>query len=338
MGTRYGAPKLGGCAPKTRFVARRCAREYYSVEEGAQNVPERGHPWEKTRSTRALQGSRASLIDHCHRHRQHCTAALRIALLPPKPLANRALPASCTRQESTASMKTKPGGRAARTDLAPEIPEELKALDDAALLDALETQPPAVATRALHERLRKRPAPSDAFKAGARVLLARIVFRTPSSHAATAAAAYGFSGPDGALLLEALRGALEKTSSTNAFTNAAARALVVTDSEAYKREEWPLAAKVALVHAAAKTLKNTDAASQICADASRNADDDVTRAAALDALTALAKRSQSCRGIASQAAGEALRRPLDRRRFAAAGRARRLWGRRCQRGRGEARA
>ena len=139
-------------------------------------------------------------------------------------------------------MKTKPGGRAARTDLPPEIPEELKALDDAALLDALETQPPAVATRALHERLRKRPAPSDAFKSGARVLLARIVFRTPSSHAATAAAAYGCSGPDGALLLEALRGALEKTSSTNAFTNAAARALVATDSEAYKREEWPLAA------------------------------------------------------------------------------------------------
>ena len=48
-------------------------------------------------------------------------------------------------------MKTKPGGRAARTDLPPEIPDELKALDDAALLDALETQPPAVATRALHE-------------------------------------------------------------------------------------------------------------------------------------------------------------------------------------------
>ncbi len=47
-------------------------------------------------------------------------------------------------------MKTKPGGRGARTDLPPEIPEELKALDDAALLDALETQPPAVATRALH--------------------------------------------------------------------------------------------------------------------------------------------------------------------------------------------
>ena len=93
------------------------------------------------------------------------------------------------------SMKTKPGGRAARTDLPPEIPEELKALDDAALLDALETQPPAVATRALHERLRKKPAPSDAFKSGARVLLARIVFRTPSSSAATAAAAYGFSGP-----------------------------------------------------------------------------------------------------------------------------------------------
>ena len=181
-------------------------------------------------------------------------------------------------------MKTKPGGRAARTDLPPEIPDELKALDDAALLDALETQPPAVATRALHERLRKKPAPSDAFKSGARVLLARIVFRTPSSSAATAAAAYGFSGPDGALLLEALRGALEKTSSTNAFTNAAARALVATDADAYQREEWPLCAKVALVHAAAKTLRNTEDASQICADASRNADDDVTRAAALDAL------------------------------------------------------
>ena len=215
-------------------------------------------------------------------------------------------------------MKTKPGGRAARTDLPPEIPEELKALDDAALLDALETQPPAVATRALHERLRKKPAPSDAFKSGARVLLARIVFRTPSSSAATAAAAYGFSGPDGALLLEALRGALEKASSTNAFTNAAARALVATDADAYKREEWPLSAKVALVHAAAKTLRNADAASKLCADASRNADDDVTRAAALDALTALAKRSQSCRGVASQVAADSLRRPLDRRRFASA--------------------
>ena len=215
-------------------------------------------------------------------------------------------------------MKTKPGGRAARTDLPPEIPEELKALDDAALLDALETQPPAVATRALHERLRKRPAPSDAFKSGARVLLARIVFRTPSSHAATAAAAYGFSGPDGALLLEALRSALEKTSSSNAFTNAAARALVATDADAYQREEWPLSAKVALVHAASKTLRNADAASQICADASRTADDDVTRAAALDALTALAKRAQSCRSIAADAASTALRRPLDRRRFAAA--------------------
>ena len=65
-----------------------------------------------------------------------------------KRLRARALPASRTRQQSTASMKTKPGGRAARTDLPPEIPEELKALDDAALLDALETQPPAVATRA----------------------------------------------------------------------------------------------------------------------------------------------------------------------------------------------
>ena len=81
VGTRYGAPKLGGCAPKTRFVARRCAREYYSVEEGAQNVPERGHPWEKTRSTRVLQGcSRASLIDHCHRHR-HGLGRLRRLLL-----------------------------------------------------------------------------------------------------------------------------------------------------------------------------------------------------------------------------------------------------------------
>ena len=70
--------------------------------------------------------------------------------------------------------------------------------------------------------------------------------------------------------------------------------------------------------AASKTLRNTDAASKLCADASRNADDDVTRAAALDALTALAKRAQSCRGIASQAAGDSLRRPLDRRRFAAA--------------------
>ena len=148
-------------------------------------------------------------------------------------------------------------------------------------------------------------------------MLARIVFRTPSSSAATAAAAYGFSGPDGALLLEALRGALEKTSSTNAFTNAAARALVATDADAYQREEWPLSAKVALVSAASKTLRNADAASKLCADASRNADDDVTRAAALDALTALAKRAPSCRGIASQAAGEALRRPLDRRRFAA---------------------
>ena len=59
--------------------------------------------------------------------------------------------------------------------------------------------------------------------------------------------------------------------------------MVATDADAYKREEWPLSAKVALVHAAAKTLKNADAASQICADASRNADDDVTRAAALDA-------------------------------------------------------
>ena len=149
-------------------------------------------------------------------------------------------------------------------------------------------------------------------------MLARIVFRTPSSSAATAAAAYGFSGPDGALLLEALRGALEKTSSTNAFTNAAARALVATDADARQREEWPLSAKVALVHAASKTLRNTDAASKLCADASRNADDDVTRAAALDALTALAKRTQSCRSVASAAAGEALRRPLDRRRFAAA--------------------
>ena len=106
VGTRYGAPKLGGCAPKTRFVARRCAREYYSVEGGAQNVPERGHPWEKTRSTRALQGcSRASLIDHCHRHRQHCTAALRIALLPPQPLASAALPAE------QHSRSAKPGPR-----------------------------------------------------------------------------------------------------------------------------------------------------------------------------------------------------------------------------------
>ena len=70
--------------------------------------------------------------------------------------------------------------------------------------------------------------------------------------------------------------------------------------------------------AASKTLKNTEAASQICADASRNADDDITRAAALDALTALAKRAQSCRSIAADAASTALRRPLDRRRFAAA--------------------
>ena len=77
-------------------------------------------------------------------------------------------------------------------------------------------------------------------------------------------------------------------------------------------------AKVALVHAASKTLKNTEVASKLCADASRNADDDTTRAAALDALTALAKRTQSCRGVASDAAAEALRRPLDRRRFAAA--------------------
>ena len=119
-------------------------------------------------------------------------------------------------------------------------------------------------------------------------------------------------------MLEALRGALEKTSSTNAFTNAAARALVATDPDAHQREEWPLSAKVALVSAASKTLRNADAASKLCADASRNADDDVTRAAALDALTALAKRAPSCRGIASQAAADSLRRPLDRRRFAAA--------------------
>ena len=216
-------------------------------------------------------------------------------------------------------MKTKPGGRAARTDLPPEIPDELKALDDAALLDALETQPPAVRARALHERLRKKPAPSDAFKSGARVLLARIVFRTPSSSAATAAAAYGFSGPDGALLLEALRGALEKTSSTNAFTNAAARALVATDADAYQREEWPLSAKVALVSAASKTLRN------IRTPLHKSARTLLEMRTTMSQGPRRSTRSRRWRSGHLHAAVASrtrppirLRRPLDRRRFAAA--------------------
>ena len=215
-------------------------------------------------------------------------------------------------------MKTKPGGRAARTDLQPEIPDELKALDDAALLDALETQPPAVATRALHERLRKKPAPSDAFKSGARVLLARIVFRTPSSSAATAAAAYGFSGPDGALLLEALRAPSRRHHRPMRLRTRRREPWSRRTPTLINARSGPSPRKSRSSTAASKTLKHTDAASQICADASRNADDDVTRAAALDALTALAKRTNHAAASHHKRPAIALRRPLDRRRFAAA--------------------
>ena len=140
-------------------------------------------------------------------------------------------------------MKTKPGGRAARTDLPPEIPEELKALDDAALLDALETQPPAVAaTRAA------RPGPKEPSTLGRvqerRARPAR-AHRLPHALVACGDGRRGLRvfGPDGAFYYLRPRGALEKTSSTNAFTNAAARALVATDADAYQREEWPLSAK-----------------------------------------------------------------------------------------------
>ena len=46
--------KVGRLCAKNPFCCpalRNCAREYYSAEEGSQNVPERGDPWEKTRST-----------------------------------------------------------------------------------------------------------------------------------------------------------------------------------------------------------------------------------------------------------------------------------------------
>ena len=215
-------------------------------------------------------------------------------------------------------MKTKPGGRGLRTDIPPELPAALKALDDATLLDALEEEAPGVATRALHERLRKKPAPTAAFCASARVLLARIVFRSPQAAAANAAQAYGFSGPDGALLLEALRGALEKATPSNAFAASAARALVDQDADAYTHE-WPTAARIALVNAATKTLTDVSNAARVCADASRDASvDDPTRAVALHALAALAKRDASCAPLAARAACDCLRRPCERRRFAVA--------------------
>ena len=53
------ASKVGRLCAKNPFCATgACSREYYSAEEGSQNVPERGDPWEKTRSTLACKAVR----------------------------------------------------------------------------------------------------------------------------------------------------------------------------------------------------------------------------------------------------------------------------------------
>ena len=123
-------------------------------------------------------------------------------------------------------MKTKPGGRGARTDLPPEIPDELKALDDAALLDALETQPPAVATpRAARKTEKETSTLPDAASRVARASCSREsssarprrVRRRPPRPT-------GFPGPT-ARSCSSPAGALEKTSSTNA-------------ANARRREPW----------------------------------------------------------------------------------------------------
>ena len=55
-GDALQAPKVGRLCAENPFCCRRaCAREYCSIEKCSQNVPERGDPWEKTRSTRLLQ-------------------------------------------------------------------------------------------------------------------------------------------------------------------------------------------------------------------------------------------------------------------------------------------
>ena len=51
-GEALQALKVGRLCAKNPFCAvGACSREYYSIEGSSQNVPERGHPWEKTRST-----------------------------------------------------------------------------------------------------------------------------------------------------------------------------------------------------------------------------------------------------------------------------------------------